>query len=294
MAKKQDTKFEEKSLATTGTTEMASYDYGDDAVAPGQVAPGYENQTSQDTSIPFISLLQPISPVVVQQSVEGAVAGMWMNTVSKQLFKGSEGIYFVPSTTRHEYLQFKPRKIGGGFVTRYDITDPIVEAAKKASKKFGEYYVDNLEDKRTGEDGDELTETFTVIGVLCSDEGEVITPAIIPFKGTMIKCYKNWMQQIRAFQHVTPDGRKQIPPIYSHLARFTTKLEQKNGNNFFVPVFTPALGTIRDSLIGPSDDRFMAAKGVHMMVNAGSAAVNYDKATPDDGLPKDADGKPLF
>lgn len=267
-----------KDLVTQGTQEMATYDYGDDAVSVGEVAKGFENQTNQDVSIPFLGILQPISPEVAEQKIPGALAGQWFNKASGQLFGNPQGILFVPSTTRHEFTEFVPRTLGGGYVGRHAIDSEIVAKAKAenaaAKRSFGEYYV-NAEG-REGDKGNELTETFYVFGVLCDESGP-LTMAMIPFKSTMIRCYKNWMSQIRQHTVNTPQGKK-TPPLFAHFSRFTTEGKKNADGFFYVPIYSPAVaGSVSRSCLAPDDIRFKMAKACKEMVDSGAAKVNYDQ-----------------
>ena len=278
-------KKDETELQTTGTTAVQAFDYGEDAVPMGQVAPGYENQGSDDTAIPFIVLLQANSPVVVEQKVEGAQAGMFLNTVTQQLWSNKDPLYIVPALTRHEFVEYVPRDAGGGFVGRHEIDSDVVLQAKADAKKnglaFGEYYV--------GEN--ELTETFYIFGVACTLE-RAIGMAIVPFKSTGIKCYKHWMTQVRSHTVDTPNGKK-IPPLFAHLGKLTTDFRKNNDGSFFVPVYTPAIdGNVGRSCLSPDDERFKMAKALKNLVDSGTAKVNYDQQNTSGTGGKD--GQPPF
>jgi hypothetical protein len=265
----KNTKTENTEIQTQGTQAMA-IDYGEDAVDVGQVAPGYENHTNEDTAIPFIYLLQSNSPVVAEGKVPGAAAGNWYNSVTGDLFKNPDGLLFVAAATRHEFLRYTPREKGGGFKGRYAIDSAEVAKAKAESKKFGEYFFDG------DPEGDELSETFTVFGAVCTPEG-ALGMAVVPFKGTGIKCYKNWMTQVRA-QTVIINGQKKVPPLYCHFARLTTEFKKNNEGTFWVPKYEPALGTVTKSMLAPTDERFQMAKAVKMLLDMGTAKVDYSQA----------------
>lgn len=290
MAKNDKNKSETTAVATTEAPgALQTIDYGDDAVDVGQVARGMENQTNEDIAIPFIKLLQPNSPEVAQGTVDGAMGGMFLNTISKRLYTNKTGgLMLVLAATRHEYIRWRPQDLGGGFVARYDIDDPIVLQSKAASKTFGEYYVDALEENRTGADGDELSETFTCFGVSC-DEEAVHSMVIFPFKGSAIKCYKNMMTQIRSVTVPGPNGSKKIPPLFAHLIRLNTEMKQKDKNTWWVPLYTPAIDKSAErSLIKPDDERFIMAKAVEQMVKTNSAKIEESyKKTSADGKSKE-------
>lgn len=247
---------------------MAAYDYGEDMVPIGKIAPGYEGQSSQDASMPWIVLLQPMSPAVAQGKVEGAKAGMFMNTVTHQLWGAEEGVIFVPSTTRHEFVQWVDRDNGGGLVARHEIDSEVVATAKK-KYKFAEY-------KTPGENGqlDDLVETFYVIGVVCDPDGSVNGEAMIGLTSTKIKPYKDWIAMIRAFTLVV-DGNKYMPPLYSHIAKMTSKGENFGKDFAHVVKIAPLNGAVKDSLVPKEDERFIRAKALKLAYESGAAKIDY-------------------
>lgn len=267
-------KKEEKSLVKEDQNKaITTFDYGDDAADFGQIAAGFEGQNNEDIAIPFIKLLQPNSPQVAGQLIEGIAGGQYFNTITQQLWKNPNGLLFVIGATRHEYLQFRPEKHGSGFVGRHAIDSPVVLKAKSESKEFGTYFVDA--DGRTGDDGDELSETFSCFGAWGDDAGNV-GMAILPFKSTGIKTYKNMMTQIRSHT-MEQGGRKVTPPLFAHLCRFTSEFKQRDKQSWWEPRYAPANGSIATSLIAPDDPRFQLAKSMQKMVVEGTAKVDYSK-----------------
>jgi hypothetical protein len=267
MAKPKD----EKALVTQGTQALAM-DYGDDAVVVGSgPAKGFEHQTSADGSMPFIIVLQQMTPVVAEQQIEGIRAGMLYNTVTQQYYGNPEGMLFVPATTRHQYTEFVPRDKGGGYRGQHEINSPVVKAAIANSKEFGEYY--------HPETGNELVETFYVFGVVC-DGDHPAGQALMAFTSSKIKPYKNWISLVRAHTVTNPRNPEQkvIPPLYAHLTRITTEMKKNDKGTFHVPVLKAATGAIDTSLLAPNDPRFQAAKICKELVDAGAAKVNYEQA----------------
>lgn len=275
MAKNEKQKEENQALTAPTTKAVAAYDYGDDMVQVGKgVASGYEHQTAADAQVPWIVLLQAGSPVVAENKIPGAAAGMFMNTVTGQLFDAraetgkpqtaKEPVVFVPATTRHEFVRWKKRDAGGGLVGRYEIDSPVVAKAV-AEGRFGNYEVD----------GDDLVETFYVFGVLCKGE-EPEGMAVIGFTSTKIKAYKNWNSKVRAHT-ISINGEKYMPPLYAHIARMYCEFEKFNEGSAWVTKIEPLNGAVKDSLISKEDPRFQMAKLCKEMVEQGQAKVDYAK-----------------
>jgi len=80
---------------------------------------GFEEVTSSDIQIPFIRIIQALSPQLKKTDpsfIEGASQGDIFNTVTKTLWNGEEGILVIPSYFQQKLLEFIPRNQGGGFV----------------------------------------------------------------------------------------------------------------------------------------------------------------------------------
>lgn len=273
---KQDKKAETTTEMTKPETKaMAVHDFGEDAVDVGSGGGvGYEHQSNKDIAIPMLNVLQAGSPVVVESKVEGAAAGMIMNSVTQDLWKNPQGLLFVPGTTRHMYTEFVPRDQGGGFKGNHEIDSDVVVAAINRSKNFGEYYTP---------EGNELVETFYVYGAIVSEDGEdAVGMAIFAFKSTMIKAYKMYMSLIRGHT-VLVDGKKKIPPMFSHVMRVTTEFKKKNSEAWWQTVVKPWKGGVEPSMIGQTHPAYQLAKSVKSLMDSGVAKVDYSKAQGESG-----------
>ena len=97
MANTQNTEVAEKK-----STAVAAYD--DSLLSAGT---GLEEATTEDYAIPFIRLLQPMSPQLNKNSgnyIEGASAGDLINTVSGEVYDGDKGISVVPCAYSKKYI----------------------------------------------------------------------------------------------------------------------------------------------------------------------------------------------
>jgi len=110
---------------------------------------GLENITSEDITIPRLSIIQANSPQRKKKDekyIENADEGDIFNTVTSQVYK--EPLTVIPCAYRKTYVEWIPREKGGGFVAAYDIrpsdttTDP---ATRKSFLKNGNQLVDTAE-----------------------------------------------------------------------------------------------------------------------------------------------------
>lgn len=270
----------EKSVAKKEQTAMAEYEgYADFAGA------GFENQTAEDYTIPFIAILQALSPQL--EDNDSLKPGMVFNTVTGEIFPGKEGVTFIPATTQHQYVEWKPRKEGGGFVAVHEINSDVVKHAKEASTEFGKY--------NTSE-GNELIETFYVYGIMVDKEG-VPSEAVISFSGSKIKRYKAWQTKAKTIQIPLPDGRRIPAPLFAHRYRLTTVGEKNSKGSYYNWEVTFDGENAQAARIAPSDPLFQAAVGIKELLDKGAARAAYESQTPGSGddAAQGADGrKPVF
>lgn len=271
-----------KEVAKKQSTAVGQvYDYGEDAGG------GFENQTREDIAIPFISVLQGLSPQVSKGTVEGARPGMLFNTVTEELYDPKEGLIFVPSYTEHVYVEWVPRKEGGGFVAIHQVNDETVKKAKEEAEEFGKLKID-----REGGGQNDLVETFYVYGTLLDEDYEPVSMAVIAFTSTKIKIYRRWNTSLRMFTIKTDDGRKVRPPLFAHTVRITTAEESNSEGDYFNFRLNPAAGNIRESLLEPGHPALEAAKSVADMVKAGEARAAHETQDGGAGQP-DGDDIPF-
>jgi hypothetical protein len=251
-----------KTLAKKPAAGMAVYDYGEDAGA------GFEGTSQADYAIPFLSVLQTNSPEVEKNNdrfIEGAEAGMLFNTVSKELYDGDEGIVFVPCDRAHQFVEWKPRESGGGFVGVFSPDSDMVELAKKQSVEFGRLKTD---------EGNDLIETFYMYGLLLRDfEGQGgYEFVMIPFASTKIKVYRQIMYRMRTQAGV---------PLFANRLQITSVPQKNNKGSFYNFKIEPAGEDVESSLLPPVVDGepnpiMLAAKEFREQVKSGIARAAYE------------------
>lgn len=248
MAKKKEET--EVSVKENVNNLPVSYDYGSMSGA------GFENQTSADVAIPFLALLQDLSPECKkgERQLDDAEPGMLMNSVTKEIWSGEEGVVVVPCDTDHKYVEWVPRTSGGGFVGSHEFDSEIVAQAKANSVQRG---------KLKTAAGNDLVETFYLYCLLLSDAEalEPETPIVVSFTSTKIAAYKRIMTRLRTF--------KGKPPLFAHRLRITSVPDSKKGQEFHNFVVNPVYGDIQKSLIPPT-----LYGAVHPLLAVGEALKN--------------------
>ena len=100
---------------------------------------GAQNITQEDLALPFLKVLGQLSPEVNKQDakhVEGAEAGMILNTVTNQLYNGKQGIEVLPVFYKRQYIEWQERGAGKGApVNIYNAGDDIPKTNRDKSNK---------------------------------------------------------------------------------------------------------------------------------------------------------------
>ncbi len=90
---------------------------------------GFEDVQAKDLQIPFLYLLQKLSPAVDEADpayVKGAKAGMFINNVSKEVY---DTLQVIPIYFTSAVVEWKPKR--GGFVSQHKSTSETVLTAKQ-------------------------------------------------------------------------------------------------------------------------------------------------------------------
>jgi hypothetical protein len=255
-----------KDLGSKETGELAKFDYGEMAGS------GFENVTTKDLSIPFLTVLQALSPEVQpgEDRVPNAEAGMLFNTVTRELFDPKEGICFQPVCTQHCFMEWRPRNQGGGLVGKHSVDSEVVAkaqaAAKAANAEFG---------KLKTAAGNDLIETRYILGYILRDPNQEDPgePIMISFTSTKMKVYKNITTRLYTFA-----GR---PPLFAHRLRITSSMEENPKGKFYNFKIEPFFGSIQESLINPAKEStrklLTDAFELKQSFEKGETKVNYEK-----------------
>lgn len=257
MAKKNEEK-NDAMQKTEAPGALQVYDYGDDYDAG-------EYSGREDMLIPFISLLQANSKVVVERQI--GKAGDLMNSVTEDVFDGKSGVVVIPVHKTREYVEWRPLDQGGGLVDRHDVNSAIVRQAKENAKDQFKLKTDA---------GNDLVETHYLHAILDDGKGGLM-PVVIPFSKTKIKIWQGWNSKRLTFQVQTPDGRKKSPPLYANETRlnsfFTKSPKGQPYHNFQMK---PANGEFASSLLSPDDPRYAMAKAHLEMLESGRAKMDFE------------------
>ena len=170
-----------QAVAQKAKTEVAVSDLA--SLLEEEAGAGLENFTTDDMQIPFIRILQALSPQLNKQDsmyMKGAEQGDIFNTVSQQLFRAEEGIIVVPCFFEKKFLEFALRSSGGGFIRELapDDRDIALTTREGAAEILPS--------------GNELVRTHQHLVQVMDPETKLCSPAVLDMKKTQLKVSRRW------------------------------------------------------------------------------------------------------
>ncbi len=217
--------------------------------------------SQQDFAIPRLQILQDLSPQVQKRHekyLDGAEPGDICDTVTGLLFSGDDGIYVVPVRYRRAYIEWIPRKKGGGFVADHDDNMDILSQCSK-DEDTGAMVLDNGHEIKT------TAEYF--IFVADKETGEVVR-YVLSMGGTQLKKSRRWNTIMN--QYLVPSqrnpGTKVNPPLWFRLYKLTTVPERNDKGNWFGWEITPDINTFD---LPKGQETFSEATRFHDQVKEG-------------------------
>lgn len=164
---------------------------------------GFDNVAAGDISIPFLKMLQKVSPEVDKTQPEyiaGAEQGDIINSLTKELYK--DGITVIPCNFRKEAIEWKVKEKGGGLVSIHPGDTPL----------WNDVVVDD-KNRSILPNGNQLNPTANHFVLYKKNEGEW-SFAVISMTGTQLKKSKQWLGRMAQIKVVGPNG-KFTPPMFS-------------------------------------------------------------------------------
>lgn len=221
----------------------------------GDVQADLAGLSARDIAIPFLRILQDLSPQVKSgpTKLEGAEAGMLFNTTTEQLFHKA---LFVPCAMKKTYVEWILRTEGGGFVAAHEDETVFGTATRVATA----WMLPN---------GHEIIPTMMHYGLVYGNGG-VPQPVVIPFNRTQLKKSRQWIANMSLQIVRTADGEVRRPRIYSYAYKIGSVLESKDNYTWFGWNVgkTPVL--LDNALI------FNMAKNFASLITEGKVSVKFD------------------
>lgn len=199
-----------KELVETKATQLAVPEGMDDICEASGT--GFEGVTAQDLAIPYLVILQTLSPQVRKgaQRIEGAEEGNIFNTVTQECY---EDVTIIPCAYRKCWVEWVPRDAGGGFVQQHFDRSIMSDATQNDKRRW------------VLKNGNNIVETAYHF-VLRLDEDGGVEQAVMALASTALKASRRWMHR-QMNQQLVIDGQRFNPPPYAYAYAIDT-LEDSN------------------------------------------------------------------
>ena len=229
-------------------------------------AGGFEGADRDSYAIPFLQVLQKMSPQVDASEdgyVEGAKPGQFINTVTEQLFDGDEGIWVIPCHYERTFIEWVLRDSGGGFVADHGLEEGQRLMAQTTQDEKKRDILPN---------GNELMDTRVHYILIVHEDGSY-EPAVFSATRTQIKGSRQWMTTMNQLKVPRSSGGMFTPPMFSHLYKLTTRKRSNDQGSWFV------FDAKKQRMLGEGDEElYSAAKGFRDSVKTGQAKADHAKA----------------
>ncbi len=255
---------------------LAMFDFGDDA------GKGIDMEMD-DLKIPFLKLLQALSPAVqegTESYIEGARPGMLMNSATEELFDGTKGISLVLAARRKSFVEWRPNR--GGFAGDHAPRSKVVLDAQRNAAKAHELYT---------EDGNRLEQTNSLYAIQLNDEGNPVGYLVIPFTSSKMAAWRNYFTKLDIAKIEGTDTKvKDLAPLFAMGVQLVSKSEvNKKGEPYKNYELKPQNGSIFGSVITDrSSQAYIQAKALNEAIEAGRAKADYsthENAASDEEVP---------
>lgn len=203
-------------MAKLNTGAKSAVDDALKFVAETDTMAGFEDVTQQTMAIPFVRILQQLSPQVNKKDpnyVEGAEEGMLFNTITKEVYESP--IRVIALKFERMYIEWRPDRQG---LAGYHSPEHAEEIA--VTKNFGDWKT---------KDGNILAETYVYMVLIEDHEKEGI--AVLSMSSSAIKVAKEWNRLMT--QHILPNGRRALP--YYLVWELSTEYVSNDKGNWYKP-----------------------------------------------------------
>lgn len=244
---------------------------------------GLEGADRESYAIPFLVILQPLSPQVMDGLVAGAKAGMLLNSVTNELF---ETPLFVPCAFQRRWVRWAARETGGGYkgeMTTAQVND--LRNAGTIKELDGRLYYPEQDGSVNPKKSDRLADTRNHYGLLLrAPDDELPVAMVFALTSTGIKVSKNLLSRIESLKLRDSANKPFTPPSFSHMYSIRTTLKTNEKGKWYQPDME-MVGPVKSAAV------YAQAKGFNVQVNAGRVDLAHDSVrgepstggAPDDG-----------
>ena len=172
---------------------------------------GLENIEKTDLALPFLKLLQSGSYETKKKHakyVEGAEAGMFYNTVTKNLYSGEKGVEIIPVFYKMTYPEWAPFERSEGRPISNDRGPGIMAETTQ-----------NDQNKDVLKNGNYIEKTANHFVIVNGDRPE---KALMTMKSTQLTESRNWNSLMENEFELTPSGKSVPAPVFSRIYKLNS------------------------------------------------------------------------
>ena len=184
---------------------------------------GFENVKTESLAPPILKLLQNGSSEAQKRNqnyIEGAEPGMFLNTVTKQLYDGDKGIQVIPCHYKLEFQEWADYGTGSGRPENIfpDSSDVLEKTTKGPDGK------DRLQN------GNYILTVGQHFVIILGDKGS--ETAMISMSSSQGKISRKWNSMMKSISLDGKDGPF-TPPSFSHIYKLSSVLNTGKGNQWY-------------------------------------------------------------
>jgi len=222
---------------------------------------GFEEADVDSFAIPFLVLLQKTSPAADADDpayVKGAKAGMFMNTVTQELYENPE---IIPCVYQRRFNRWAPLDSGGGFKGTFlpSVISGMEAKSVIAQDDDGRWYFTMPDGTISEKKSDVLTDTRLHYCMMVQDDGSLVN-VLVSLSRTQLKKSKNWMTLMQ----------QQGGDMWDNVYALSSKQEENDKGKW--------MGWVINSSRSTEDEERAAAEAFYESVQSGAVKVRMDKA----------------
>jgi hypothetical protein len=227
---------------------------------------GFENADSDSYAIPFLRILQAMSPQVKKSDagyIKGAEEGHIFNTVTEEIIDGTKGILVIPCSYEHIYLLWAPGR--AGLRGRLSIAEYTCCRKRNVTNDKGQTV-------EVDANGNVISDARQHYVLVIKDDG-ALEPALISMSSTQIKKSKKWMSMMTNIK-----TKGQTLPMFSQIYRLTVVADPPNDKGTWMGWKIEHVSQIQDR------SQYDMAKAFMALIKAGKVSASDDGAGAEDNF----------
>jgi hypothetical protein len=225
----------------------------------------------RDFLISMVYILQPLSPQVLrdnQQYMEGAEPGyIWLKNSLEDPLQGD--VWFQPCHHYRKWVEWVPRKQGGGFVASYDHPGLDKPPAALNAKEYRDPENPKVLRWKMA-NGNDLIDTQYYVGYILDEDGTRSRQYIIPLASTQHQFGRALMTA--ANNRLIEDGpfKGKTAALWSSMYHIVTEMRSNQAGEWYVFKIADT-----DNVKWVSQDQFVAGVRLMKAFASGEAKADY-------------------